>query len=355
MLQDQVCDEPSAAATSDGLDWAASFQSDFANTTFSFEDGGSVRFGNLTNFDGTAAIDNSHCRKSQIVSQAMPPVAVPSDSLFAYVARNIKTRGVDDRGRRVTSAMPLNVSGAGRAGRMRRVANNTNYLTVSLFRPDGTPYPVRNLSDSQRIYFSQPMPDCNARMLPCMHAPGSMRTYSTRLVSYHARPPSPYPHTVRRACAGDVTLLYWNTTFNDWDVRGVFRDDDLMPADNCTFVGYTLHLTTFAIGKLVVAINTVDPTQVRDQIETGCTRLGARAIEQLARSALSYHIGCKHARVRARRRAQDAFLLEGLGSTRGSIMTLCALLALIVTFFMCLYFTLRVRAHARQHQRHVAL
>ena len=91
VLQDQVCDEPSAAATSDGLDWAASFQSDFANTTFSFEDGGSVRFGNLTNFDGTAAIDNSHCRKSQIVSQAMPPVAVPSDSLFAYV---IKARGV---------------------------------------------------------------------------------------------------------------------------------------------------------------------------------------------------------------------------------------------------------------------
>jgi len=62
-----------------------------------------------------------------------------------------------------------------------------------------------------------------------------------------------------------LTLVYWNETLNDWATDGLYPDLECMAAsdDVCTFCGYSLHLTTFALGSIVINLNTIDPAKVR--------------------------------------------------------------------------------------------
>ena len=67
--------------------------------------------------------------------------------------------------------------------------------------------------------------------------------------------------------AVNFTLVFWNTTKNDWDASGTNRSDAeiLASGDNCTYIGYTSHFTTFTIGVIVVSLNTLDPGTVRQR------------------------------------------------------------------------------------------
>jgi len=58
--------------------------------------------------------------------------------------------------------------------------------------------------------------------------------------------------------------MFWNETGGVWSNQGVYRDDEaiLASGDNCTFVGYTAHFTTFTVGGLSIRINAVDPAKV---------------------------------------------------------------------------------------------
>jgi len=61
-----------------------------------------------------------------------------------------------------------------------------------------------------------------------------------------------------------LKLLFWNPELEDYDDTGVVRDDEaiLASGDNCTFIGYTTHFTTFTVGALSISLNVIDPTKV---------------------------------------------------------------------------------------------
>jgi len=61
-----------------------------------------------------------------------------------------------------------------------------------------------------------------------------------------------------------MKLVFWDETAGNWSDAGVFRDDAaiLASGDNCTFVGYTTHFTTFTLGGLSIRLNALDPAQV---------------------------------------------------------------------------------------------
>ena len=59
-----------------------------------------------------------------------------------------------------------------------------------------------------------------------------------------------------------MRMVYWNETSGDWVIDGLERDDAaiLASGDNCTFIGYSSHFTTFSIS---LQVNVVDLTGVR--------------------------------------------------------------------------------------------
>jgi len=61
-----------------------------------------------------------------------------------------------------------------------------------------------------------------------------------------------------------MQLLFWDDKAGNWSNVGVFRNDTaiLASGDNCTFVGYTTHFTTFTLGGLTIRLNAIDPTKV---------------------------------------------------------------------------------------------
>jgi hypothetical protein len=65
-----------------------------------------------------------------------------------------------------------------------------------------------------------------------------------------------------------MQLLFWDDKAGNWSNVGVFRNDTaiLASGDNCTFVGYTTHFTTFTVGGLALKINAVNPATVRDPL-----------------------------------------------------------------------------------------
>lgn len=62
-----------------------------------------------------------------------------------------------------------------------------------------------------------------------------------------------------------MQLMFWDEKSGNWSNDGVFRNDTaiLASGDNCTFVGYTTHFTTFTIGGLTIRLNAIDPTKVQ--------------------------------------------------------------------------------------------
>ena len=73
--------------------------------------------------------------------------------------------------------------------------------------------------------------------------------------------------------AVSLQLVFWNETLGDWDVGGLVRDDAaiLASGDNCTFIGYSTHFTTFSISLEVnvVDLNTVRAVQRRAMPDPG--------------------------------------------------------------------------------------
>jgi len=58
--------------------------------------------------------------------------------------------------------------------------------------------------------------------------------------------------------------MFWDEKAGNWSNTGVYRDDEAIVAsgDNCTFVGYTTHFTTFTLGSLSIKLNAIDPATV---------------------------------------------------------------------------------------------
>ena len=116
---------------------------------------------------------------------------------------------------------------------------NATFVTVSFFGSDGSDYTVSGQNGTQRSYLQFAVPNCTAT-----------------------------------TDAFALVLIFWNTTKGDWDNSGVNRDDAaiLASGDNCTFIGYTTHFTTFSIGFITIQINDIDPVTVRVHAEK---RMGA--------------------------------------------------------------------------------
>ena len=157
-------------------------------------------------------------------------------------------------------------------------------------------------------------------------------------------PPPPHPHP-RDGCAASVALhlIFWNETKGDWDDSGVARADDkiLQSGNNCTFIGYATHFTSFTIGSINVELNAIDTSTVRQ------AALASFSCLRRPHAPLTPHVrgvdGVGHPPPHP---AQDSSLLANLASSPGGKMTLAVLCALLGVYLIALIFTIRVRTHS---------
>ena len=86
LLEDAVCGQaPSTLSTSD-VQLLAAFQSSFGGSSVPFTGGASLVFGNdFGNFaNGSTVLDDSICKKSQVLSQNTAPYVAPTGGAFMY-------------------------------------------------------------------------------------------------------------------------------------------------------------------------------------------------------------------------------------------------------------------------------
>jgi len=84
VLQDAICGETAPPLSADGMELRAAFLASFADQEIDFAGGGSVDFGNGTDFGQSGDGELPICKKSQILSQDTSPFTVPENSKFKY-------------------------------------------------------------------------------------------------------------------------------------------------------------------------------------------------------------------------------------------------------------------------------
>ena len=155
------------------------------------------------------------------------------------------------------------------------------FITLALFNADGSAYVVTDLPPGQEFRFELAVPNCTAAHTACTPGPafvcgacddgGAVSLIDTRGGTDPVAGLRRHPAWERLRPADNFTLLFWNDTLNDWDSRGVRRDNAAIAAsgDNCTFIGYTSHFTSFTIGALAFNLNVLDPDVVRHEAHCG--------------------------------------------------------------------------------------
>ena len=144
-----------------------------------------------------------------------------------------------------------------------RPVPNVTYFTVSLFDAHGDSVAVQNLTGDQRFTFSIPVPDCEERNACTMHV-NLARNRRCCMAADHGGCARLRARVYRVRPIGQMQLMFWDETAGNWSNTGVYRDDEaiLASGDNCTFVGYTTHFTTFTLGGLSIKLNAINPATV---------------------------------------------------------------------------------------------
>ena len=84
VLQDAVCGEAPSNLTANGLQLLAAFQSTYANVNVSLLDGQTLTFGDIGSFLSGSLLNDTQCKKSQIVNQVVPPFIASNTSHYKY-------------------------------------------------------------------------------------------------------------------------------------------------------------------------------------------------------------------------------------------------------------------------------
>ena len=171
VLEDAVCGQPVSNVSSAGLQLLAAFQSSYAGDSVTLTGGSGLQFGtDFGNFAGGDVVDDSVCKKSQVVSQSTAPYVTTENGTFTYVVAGDDRTRQEPRAAQGVSADAAVVMEPLRAGGVfrHRLPENTTYITVSFFDSNGDDYPVSGLGSTQLSYLSFPVPNCTAANA-CMH------------------------------------------------------------------------------------------------------------------------------------------------------------------------------------------